>query len=57
MRLNTVRYFGRLFYLCLLLAIPVAATTVRIYVSNRNARVVSVIDPVTDKVVQTIEDV
>jgi YVTN family beta-propeller protein len=57
MRLNTVRYFGRVFYLCLLLAIPVAATTVRIYVSNRNARVVSVIDPVTDKVVQTIEDV
>jgi YVTN family beta-propeller protein len=57
MRLNTLRYFGRLFYLCLLLAIPVAATTVRIYVSNRNARVVSVIDPVTDKVVQTIEDV
>jgi YVTN family beta-propeller protein len=52
-----VRYFGRVFYLCLLLAIPVAATTVRIYVSNRNSRVVSVIDPVTDKVVQTIEDV
>jgi YVTN family beta-propeller protein len=52
-----MRYFGRLIYLCLLLAVPLAAGTVRIYVSNRNARVVSVIDPVTDKVVQTIEDV
>jgi YVTN family beta-propeller protein len=57
MRLTTIRYFGRLTYLCLLLAVPLAAKTVRIYVSNRNARVVSVIDPVTDKVVQTIEDV
>jgi YVTN family beta-propeller protein len=57
MRLTTMRYFARFIGLFLLLGIPLAASTVRIYVSNRNARVVSVIDPVTDKVVQTIEDI
>src|ERR1700730_9824438 len=57
MRLTIMRYLGCFIYLWLLLAMPLAARTIRIYVSNRNARVVSVIDPVTDKVVQTIEDI
>jgi YVTN family beta-propeller protein len=51
------RYFCGLSYLWILLAMPVAASTVRIYVVNTGSETVDVIDPVTNKVVQTINDV
>src|ERR1700676_4258823 len=37
------------------LAIPVAAKTIRIYISNQDGSSIDVIDPTTDKVVQTIK--
>ncbi len=40
--------------LCAMLAIPVAAGTVRIYVTNRGGTTIDVIDPATNKVVETI---
>ena len=51
------RYFGALRYLWILLAMPLSASTVRIYVTNRAGSTVSVIDPMTNKVVQTIEGI
>lgn len=41
----------------LLLAMPVAASTVRIYVTNHAGTTISVVDPVTNKVVQEIKDI
>jgi YVTN family beta-propeller protein len=46
------RYFCRSF---LLLAIPLAASSARIYVANSAGDTVDVIDPVTNKVVQVID--
>src|SRR5579864_3698428 len=58
MRLTTMkRYFCSLRYLWILLAIPLAASTARIYVMNNAGDTVDVIDPVTDKVVQVIEGI
>ena len=57
MSLTTMkRYFGSLRYLWILLAMPLAASTARIYVLNGAGDTVDVIDPVTNKVVQVIED-
>jgi len=42
---------------CLLLAIPVAAKTVRIYVTNLAGTTISVVDPATNKVVQEIKNI
>jgi YVTN family beta-propeller protein len=41
----------------LLAAVPLAASTARIYVTNRGGTTISVIDPATNKVVETIEGV
>jgi YVTN family beta-propeller protein len=50
-------YFRRLSYLWILLAIPAAASTSRIYVLNNEGTTVDVIDPATNKIVQTIEGI
>jgi YVTN family beta-propeller protein len=51
--------FCRLSCLCILflLALPLAATTARIYVMNFAGTTVQVIDPATNKVVQVIENI
>jgi YVTN family beta-propeller protein len=49
------RYCARLIYLFILLALPVAASTIRVFVCNEGGDSVDVIDPVTNKVVQTIK--
>ena len=41
----------------LFVALPVAATTVRIYVANRGGTTIDVIDPQTNKVVETIKGI
>src|SRR4051794_14656745 len=46
--------FCRLSLFWILLAMPLAAATSRIYVNNNAGTTISVIDPVTNKVVQTI---
>jgi YVTN family beta-propeller protein len=51
------RYLSGFVYLWVVLAMPLAASTARIYVSNQNGASVDVIDPVTNKVVQTIKGV
>jgi YVTN family beta-propeller protein len=51
------RCFARLSYLWILIAMPLAASTVRIYVANGGGDTVDVIDPATNKVVQTIEGI
>src|SRR5579872_3275548 len=38
-------------------AVPLAAATARIYVTNRGGTTISVIDPATNKVVQTIRGI
>ena len=43
--------------LSLLLALPVAAATVRVYVTNRGGTTIDVIDPATNKVVETIRGI
>src|ERR1700675_4264009 len=48
------RYLIRLSHLCMLLATPLAAATIGIYVNNNAGTTVSVIDPATNKVVQVI---
>jgi YVTN family beta-propeller protein len=48
---------GLVIYLYLLPAMPLSARTVLIYVTNSAGDTVDVIDPVTDKVVQRIEDI
>ncbi len=48
------RSFGRLKHLWLLLALPLAAATVRIYVTNSAGDNVHVIDPATNKVVHEL---
>ena len=50
-------YFSRLSYLWILLAMPAAASTSRIYVLNNGGTTVDVIDPATNKIVQTIEGI
>lgn len=57
-RLSTMkRYFGRLSFLWILLAMPLAASSVRIYALNIDGASISVIDPLTNKVVQTINGI
>ena len=51
-RRGTWLFLGMLF-----VAIPLAATTARIYVTNRGGTTIDVIDPATNKVVQTIRDI
>src|SRR5258708_28369617 len=51
------RYFCRLSYLWVLIALPLAASTARIYVTNSAGTTVQVIDPMTNKVVQTIGEI
>jgi YVTN family beta-propeller protein len=55
--IKILRSFGSLICLSILLVMPVAARTVRIYVANHAGDNVHVIDPVTNKVVQVIEDI
>lgn len=51
------KFIGSLRYLVILLAVPVAASTARIYVMNGAGDTVEVIDPVTNKVVQVVEGI
>ena len=48
---------SHLVILWVLLAMPLAAATSRIYISNNAGTTISVIDPATNKVVQTIEGI
>ena len=48
------KYFGSLILVLILLSVPVAAKSIRIYVSNQDGSSVDVIDAATNKVVQTI---
>jgi YVTN family beta-propeller protein len=49
------RHVG-IFWICVLFAMPLLASTVRIYVANRAGTTIDVIDPATNKVVETIRD-
>jgi YVTN family beta-propeller protein len=54
------RYLSKLAHLgipLLILAVPLAAGTVRIYVTNLAGTTISVVDPVTNKVVHEISDI
>jgi YVTN family beta-propeller protein len=54
------RYFCRLRHVSIfwvMFAMPLAAGTVRIYVTNRGGTTIDVIDPATNKVVETIRDI
>src|SRR5712691_11652639 len=51
------RSFCGLSYLCILLAMPLWGSTVRIYINNNAGTTISVIDPATNKVVQVIEGI
>ena len=51
------RFLGYFWVLCLLLAMPLAASTVLIYVTNDAGDSIDVIDPVTNKIVQVIEGI
>jgi len=52
-----IRNCGRLRHVCFLLAMPLAAGTVRIYVTDSATDTIHVIDPATNKVVQVIEGI
>jgi len=52
-----LRVFGRLNILAMLCAMPLAASTSRIYVTNHAGTTIQVIDPATNKVVQEIKDI
>jgi YVTN family beta-propeller protein len=49
------KHIGTVLSVSLLLAIPAFASTVRIYVSNQNSGSIFVVDPATNKIVQTID--
>jgi len=51
------RYFWGLSFLWILAAMPLAASTSLIYVMNNGGTTISVIDPATNKVVDTIQDI
>ena len=58
MNLTTMKsylFLRRLWILWILLAMPLAAETVRIYVTNRGGTTIDVIDPKTNKVVHVIK--
>src|SRR5215831_12049109 len=50
-----VTRFCKVSYLLIIVTMPLMAATSRIYVLNRNANTIDVIDPVINKVVQTIK--
>jgi YVTN family beta-propeller protein len=56
-RILRVRNLGLLQIVCALLALPALAATARIYITNSAGDTVSVIDPVTNKVVQVIKGI
>jgi YVTN family beta-propeller protein len=47
----------RMLFAMMLIAMPLAATTARVYVTNHAGTTISVVDPVTNKVVQEIKDI
>src|SRR6266403_1325560 len=57
MRLTTIKRYLCLSPLVILLAMPLAAATARIYVVNKGGTTIDVIDPETNKVVKVIEDI
>jgi YVTN family beta-propeller protein len=57
MSLTTEKRFWFLSGLCILLAMPLAAGTVQIYVTNRGGTTIDVIDPATNKVVHSIGNI
>ena len=56
MSLTTMKRYLCLRHLWILLAMPLAAGTARIYVTNRGGSTIDVIDPETNKIVQVIKD-
>ena len=54
MRLKSMKRYLFLRHLWILLAVPLAAATARIYVTNRGGSTIDVIDPATNKVVHSI---
>ena len=54
---NRKRYFFGLRHLWILLAMPLAASTAHIYITNSAGTNIHVIDPATNKVVQVIEGI
>jgi len=56
-RILRVRRLGLLQIFCALLALPALAATARIYITNSAGDTISVIDPVTNKVVQVIKGI
>jgi YVTN family beta-propeller protein len=50
-------YWGPLSYLWILIAMPLAAATSRIYVNNFGGTTIDVIDPATNKIVQVIKGI
>jgi YVTN family beta-propeller protein len=57
MSIGTMRNTFGLIHLCLLLALPLSASTVRIYVTNSADDTVDVVDAKTNKVVQVIKGI
>src|SRR5881397_2477024 len=55
MSLPTMKKYFCLCHLWILLAMPLAAETARIYVTNRGGSTIDVIDPKTNKVVHVIK--
>jgi len=55
--INRTKLWGLVTCVCALLALPLSARTVRIYVANHAGGSVYVIDPTTDKVIQVIEGI
>jgi YVTN family beta-propeller protein len=56
-RISKVRTLGLLQILTVAVALPVFAATARIYITNSAGDTISVIDPATNKVVQTIKGI
>jgi YVTN family beta-propeller protein len=57
MKLEMMKRYSCLRHLWILLAMPVAAVTVQIYVPNRGGTTIDVIDPATNKVVHVIKNI
>ena len=57
MRLINMKRYMWLRHLWILLAMPLAAGTARIYVNNKAGTTIDAIDPATNKVVQVIENI
>ena len=57
MTLECLRKLGHLSMPWVLLAMPLAAGTARVYITNHAGTTISVVDPATNRVVQEIKDI